>query len=221
MKKEMKSKRSMGQISLRKILVILFCIGFVLLGIGVGVSFIEYSSFEYLGKKEIGGDESTTKTLTEDLYRGVNGDGKVYIHSYWASENKVTIQTSKEIPKNQIQFIIEYNPNNVKDVVVNYEEMLANDPYYEGYYDAYYGDVEYSETNWSEETAEESPQKSYITYSVTPVSVQESGWEVFLRYKDEILNNIKKKQFYEYEYPEIKSVTVVVHPSNQKVVSIY
>ena len=63
--------------------------------------------------------------------------------------------------------------------------------------------------------------QTYITYMINPVMAQESGLEVFFTYKDEILQNIKEKRFYEYEYPSIQSVKVLVHPSNKDVVSLY
>lgn len=44
---------------------------------------------------------------------------------------------------------------------------------------------------------------------------------MMMSYKDEILENLKEKRFYEYDYKTIQSVRVVVHPSNKDVVKIY
>ena len=241
-RKPAKKKKEEHRSSVRKILAAVFCGGVLLCGVGTGISLAEYSSFEFLGKKEIGGDDVETKTITEDLYRGVNGNGKVYVHSYFGENDEATLVTSKEVPKDQIRFVVEYNPNNIKDVFVDREELEGNDPYYEGYYDSYYGDVEYSVENETVAASEDAttvtdssaaqngqqagaqtdiqPQ-TYITYMINPVMAQESGLEVFFAYKDEILQNIKEKRFYEYEYPSIQSVKVLVHPSNKDVVSLY
>ena len=116
--------------SAKKKLAVVFCVGALLCGIGVGVSLVEYSSFDYLGKKSIGGDDVETKTITEELYRGVSGNGKVYVHSYFGDNVQATLETSKEVPKDQIQFVVEYNPNNIKDVSIDREELEGNDPYY-------------------------------------------------------------------------------------------
>ena len=61
---------------IRKKLAVVFCAGALLCGIGTGVCLVEWSSFEYLGKKSIGGDEVETKTITENLYRGVSGNSR-------------------------------------------------------------------------------------------------------------------------------------------------
>lgn len=225
-------KKSMGT---RKVLAVVFCVGALICGVGAGVSLVEYSSFKFLGEKNIGGNDVASKTITEDLYRGADGNGKVYIHSYYADGQQVVLETSKDVPKDQIQFVVEYNPNNVKDIVVDREELMGNDPYYDGYYDSYYGDVYDGETysEYADETAVEEetdvqaaqqtqiqPQ-SYITYMINAVMSQESGLEVFFTYKDEILENIKEKRFYEYGYPTITSAKVRIHPSNKKIVSLY
>lgn len=236
-RKPAKKKKEGHRSSVRKILAAVFCGGVLLCGVGTGISLAEYSSFEFLGKKEIGGDDVETKTITEDLYRGVNGNGKVYVHSYFGENDEATLVTSKEVPKDQIRFVVEYNPNNIKDVFVDREELEGNDPYYEGYYDSYYGttgyyeDMEYSMED-AADTAEDSTSvqpgqqeqpepQSYVTYMVNTVFAQDNGLEVFFTYKDEILDNLKEKKFYEYEYNGIRSVTVQVHPSNKDVVSLY
>ena len=51
----MKRKKT-GKTSRRMILTGILCAGILLCGLGAGISFIEYSSFEYMGKKDIGGD---------------------------------------------------------------------------------------------------------------------------------------------------------------------
>ena len=250
-----KNEKGMGT---RKMLAVVFCAGALICGAGVGISLVEYSSFEFLGEKNIGGNDVTSKTITEDLYRGANGNGKVYIHSYYGENQQMSLETSKDVPEDQIQFVVEYNTNNVKDIIVDREELVGNDPYYDGYYDSYYGDVydggTYSEyaayegdetameegttvqaadaqTDQSGDTQAAQPEntrngqkdqpQTYITYMVNAVMSQESGLEVFFTYKDEILQNIKEKRFYEYEYPSITSVKVRIHPSNKKIVSLY
>lgn len=187
-RKEKKERNKMG---VRKILAIILCSGILLCGIGVGVSIMEYSSFQYLGKKNIGGSDVVSKTVTEDLYRGVSGNEKVYVHSYFGDGQTATIETSKDVPKNKIQFIVEYNPNNVKDIIVDKEEWEGEDAYY------------------------------YVTYMVNAIMAQDNSMEVFFTYKDEILENIKEKRFYEYEYPSIQSIKVLIHPSNKEIVSLY
>lgn len=53
--KKRERNRMEKKLSARKILVIVFVVGALLCGIGTGISLVEYSSFEYLGKKKYWG----------------------------------------------------------------------------------------------------------------------------------------------------------------------
>ena len=185
----------------RKIIVLILAIGILLCGLGTGVAISEYSSFEYLGQKNLGGDELKTDTFQETLYRGKNGNGEVYIHSYGLGEEKISLETSKKVPKDQIQFVVEYNPNNVQDIHIDKGDSSE--------YNEYAEDAEY-------------PQEiEYVTYYLSPVMSEHDQFGMMMSYKDEILENLKEKRFYEYDYKTIQSVRVVVHPSNKDVVKTY
>ena len=54
--------------SYRKVLVGIFMAGFLCCGIGAGVMFQEYSSFQYMGEKRIGSNKIAEKTFMENLY---------------------------------------------------------------------------------------------------------------------------------------------------------
>lgn len=179
----------------RKILALILAIGVLLCGLGTGVALAEYSSFEYLGQKEMGGEEVVTDTFQETLYRGRNGDEKVYVHAYGSGEEEMTLETSKKVPKDQIQFVVEYNPNNVQNIHIAREDS-----------------AEYDE--FPEETG-------YVSYYLTYYMSDHDSFDMMMSYKDEILENLKEKRFYEYDYKTIQSVRVVVHPSNKDVVKIY
>ena len=185
----------------RKIIVLILAIGILLCGLGTGVAISEYSSFEYLGQKNLGGDELKTDTFQETLYRGKNGNGEVYIHSYGLGEEKISLETSKKVPKDQIQFVVEYNPNNVQDIHIVQNIHIARED-----------SAEYDE--FPEETG-------YVSYYLTYYMSDHDSFGMMMSYKDEILENLKEKRFYEYDYKTIQSVRVVVHPSNKDVVKIY
>lgn len=184
----------------RKILLLILAIGVLLCGIGTGVAISEYSSFEYLGEKTVGGDELKTDTLEETLYRGENGDAKVNVRSYGSDGQEMTLETSKKVPKDQIQFVVEYNSENVQDIHIDKEEYMEYDDY----------------------TAEDgNPEnRRYVTYYVSPVTTDQNEFASFMHYKDEILQNIKEKRFYNYTYKTIQSVKVVVNPANKDVVEL-
>ena len=168
--------------SYRKILLAVLVTGVLLCGIGTGIAISEYSSFEYLGEKEIGGDTVQTDTFEETLYRGENDDTKVNVQSYGSDGQKMTLETSKT------------------DIHIDKEEYMEYDDY----------------------TAEHGtpPNCLYITYYVNPVTVDQNEFTSFMNYKDEILQNLKEKRFYNYTYQTIQSVKVVVNPENKDVVEL-
>lgn len=165
----------------RKILLIILLIGILLCGVGVGIAFSEWSSFEYLGEKTMGGKEKKTDTLTEKIEEKEGKHTTVYIESLDPEETAITLETSKKVPEDEIRFIVEYNPNNVKEVHIDKEEL----------------------------------EDQSLVYYISPVSSEVDSFEMFMNCKDELLENIKEKKFYNYTYDTIQSIKVVVHPSNK------
>lgn len=194
----------------RMILVGVLCVGILLCGLGAGISLIEYSSFQYMGKKDIGGDRRETETITRKIGKENKKNEKIYIHCWDVENRNVTIEASETVPKNSLQFVVEYNPDNVKQANIRKEVELGDDVY-----DA----VEYADSEWLENSAVE--EKKYSIYYVEPVNTYDSDLELLFSCKDEILNNLKEKKFYEYKNSTITGVKVLVHPSNEGRVSLY
>ncbi len=199
-----------GKTSRRMILVGVLCVGILLCGLGAGISLIEYSSFQYMGKKDIGGDRRETETITRKIGKENKKNEKIYIHCWDVENRNVTIEASETVPKNSLQFVVEYNPDNVKQANIRKEVELGDDVY-----DA----VEYADSEWLENSAVE--EKKYSIYYVEPVNTYDSDLELLFSCKDEILNNLKEKKFYEYKNSTITGVKVLVHPSNEGRVSLY
>ena len=59
----------------RKRLVIIFLLGVLVCGLGCGISFAQFSSFDYAGKKIIGSENIESKTLTGEI----SSAGYIYI----------------------------------------------------------------------------------------------------------------------------------------------
>ena len=199
-----------GKTSRRMILVGVLCVGILLCGLGAGISLIEYSSFQYMGKKDIGGDRRETETITRKIGKENKKNEKIYIHCWDVENRNVTIEASETVPKNSLQFVVEYNPDNVKQANIRKEVELGDDVY-----DA----VEYADGEWLENSAVE--EKKYSIYYVEPVNTYDSDLELLFSCKDEILNNLKEKKFYEYKNSTITGVKVLVLPSNEGRVSLY
>ncbi|MBQ2699389.1 MAG: hypothetical protein IJF62_05570 [Firmicutes bacterium] len=87
----------------RKLLVIVFLAGLLLVGLGCGVAFAQYSQFEYVGERQIGAEELTQVTLTEQLQH----DGDILINT-WASLEKA-VQADASVAKDVICVDVAYN----------------------------------------------------------------------------------------------------------------
>lgn len=193
-------KKRMGKRGIRWILAAVFCAGLLLTGIGLGVELVEASRFEYTGEVSVGGEEKASKTITVDLDRGEKGKNKIYLHPrLLAGDIAYNLETSRDVPKDKIEFVVEYNPNNLSDVIV---------------------DKEYDYGFYEEDEADQAD--TYTMYYVDGVEpANRNEWTVFFEYKDEILKNLKEKKIANYMYPTMYSVTVRIHPSNGKLIAFY
>ena len=57
-------------------------------------------------------------------------------------------------------------------------------------------------------------KKHTVFFMWNQVDAYDSDFELLFAYKDEILNNLKDKKFYEYKNATITGVKVLVHPSD-------
>lgn len=187
------------KLGLRKTLILVFCIGILFCGIGTGIALIEYSSFEYLGQKDLNAKDLKTETFTEKLDRGEKGDKNISVWCYDLEEEQIALETSKKVSKEEIQFVVEYNENVVRNIHI----ASANPTVY---YNEMTGEYEYGE--------------GPVEYYVTSIIDRNNAIDQFLRHKDEILENIKQKKFYKYENATIASVKVIVNPSNKNIIEL-
>lgn len=193
------------RMNIRKILVIVFCIGILLCGIGVGIIFMEYSSFEYMGEKNLSGGAVTTETFTKHFSRGDAGDKESWVSVYGLGNGDISLETSKKVAIDKIQFVVEYNQSNVNTIHIDQDDTNERTCY-----------------DFYEETGEyyEEPTKSYTEYTISAVEKTDGAIDTLMRYKDEFLENIKQKKFYKYNYECIRSIKVVVNPKNKDLVQI-
>lgn len=204
----------------RKVLIGIFMVGILCCGIGAGVMFQEYSSFEYMGEKKLGGNKTAEKTILENLY--TNKDKAVnasFITINNTEEDNVKLKTSKAIPKDKVQIKVRYNSDNVKDIHID-RNLYNDDEYIEG--------DEYESDNMDEvaaKTVQEDTAKANETNPISQeffisVAGRMSSAEIFLTYKDEILKNIKEQKIYNYVYPQIISVEITVNPENKDMIEV-
>lgn len=188
-------------------------VGILCCGIGAGVMFQEYSSFKYMGEKELGDGKIEEKTLTKKLYTDKTKKLNTSFITYNQQDGKIKIKTSKKIPEDKVQIKIRYNANNVENIHI--DQNLYND---DEYGDAIYTDDGYAEENVDVSEDKATGKQTKQQFFISAVS-RLSGPEYILTYKDEILKNIKERKLYNYVYPQIISVEITVNPINKGLVS--
>ena len=191
--------------SLKKILIGIFMVGILCCGIGAGVMFQEYSSFEYMGEKRIESNKVEEKTLTENLYTDKTKKLNTSVIAYNNEDSKIKVKTSKNIPEDKVQIKVRYDADNVRDIHID-KNLYSGDEYIED--DEYYDES-------SEGITEKNPTKQEFFISAIG---RMSGMELLLSYKDEILKNIKERKIYNYVYPQILSIEITVNPENKNII---
>ena len=115
----------------RKRLVIIFLLGVLVCGLGCGISFAQFSSFDYAGKKIIGSENTESKTLTGEI----SSAGYIYIDDlrrYYDAE----VVGDDTVPANEIVFDITYNPDLIDPQLGH--DWNINDGENERAFDSYY-----------------------------------------------------------------------------------
>ena len=206
--------------SFRKVLIGIFMVGILCCGIGAGVMFQEYSSFEYMGEKNLGGNKTAEKTIMENLYTDKKKKVTTSFTTYDFEDNVTELKTSKEIPKDKVQIKVRYNTNNVEDIHI--DKNIYSGAEYED--DSIYEDEGAgtgSRSNIAEENADVVKDSGIVSqeFFISAVS-RLSGAEYLLTYKDDILKNLKDRKIYNYIYPKIISVEITVNPENKDMMEV-
>lgn len=166
----------------KKILLGVFLMGILLVGIGTGIAFGEYSSFSYVGETVIGQDgASEVETLECSISLG---EKKTRILDYAMHDDSCSLVEDKTLKDGQVRIEVVYNP----DYVVPHIDYTRNDP------SMYEDEYEYEDTYNGE----------ICVYADRTMG----EFEVFMKYKDKLLNDLKNKMIGSYYLDAIASVTV-------------
>lgn len=207
----------------KKSIIIIFFVGLLLMGIGSGISFAEFSSFHYGGEKSFSG-EMTKVTLNQTLPEDVT---TVYLLLRGYDWGKVRIEPDSTLAPGQIAIDITCDDKLISPYIEEYKEYLESSEEETGDLESSEkktGDLESSE----EETGDlESPEESkedfepleenkpvaQIAYSLGYFyhgSYDEAS--AFFQIKDEFLKDIKNRMVYTYTNDDIENVTIKAAP---------
>ena len=178
---------------LQIVLVIVFAVGVLLGGIGTGIAFEEFSSMKYEGTVYLGEEDLVTGEFIYE-FEPVKGEKVVLADCYWGNEDGEEILTEDaSVPMGQVIYDITYNPK-MSSPVLYFEEAPEET-------------VEESET--VPEDVEENKVSGYLYMHSHYVGDE---FELLMKNKDQILEDMKQGKFASYRTAYISKVRVRMNP---------
>ncbi len=200
----------------RIILFVIFLLGVLLGGIGVGTVMVEWSSMEYGGCKQLGEEY----LVTEDLDHRMKDDGSKLIldtsYSY-LDRYMEPLEEDASVPEGVVRYEVTYNSRLVEPVLRYVEWERPEEPP---------ADTESTEPEElpadadgtePEETSAEAkePEPVYdglLYLSVDPKS-SDARWSILMENKDEILEELKQGRFSDYDFAQVTKIQIRVNPA--------
>ena len=180
---------------MRKIIKICFLLaisGSLLVGIGSGVAFAEYSSIEYGGKKEIVETKNIHKSVMVEVDSDMlcppieNSSQKpILFIDDWENNNNFDIETDKNVPKDSVKITVDYQTSS--DSISIFLSKGSFDCLGKVY------------------------QNSLNVYADYNSSVTDIG--SFVKTSRQILNDLKHRKLYDYaDNSGVKKVVLYINP---------
>ena len=151
--------------------MVLFSIGVLFIGIGAGVSFVEYSSFHYGGELKLAKGTRTNKEVVLNWDEVAIGENKEFHFFNWTDE-KIILVADENIAVDKIIFDFSYD----KD---SFEPQLREEE--------------------AEEVDSKFAQISKKTWVYDVHYKGDSEWRTFMHLKDRMLKGLKSGVYYDYE----------------------
>lgn len=119
---------------IRKYLGITFLAGLFLIGIGAGVTFVEFSSFQLGEEKAVGGESMEMNVMQEKIPQD---SGNIYVYLNDVKRKDVEVVTDPSMAADEIEIQTEYNGKALSSYFHTDEE--DNEFFVEYYYRDFYG----------------------------------------------------------------------------------
>lgn len=196
--------------TIAKAAVAVFCAGVLLGGIGTGVAIAEYTSLEYTGEHILGEEKMKTENL--DVTVHPKEGKKIRI---WRNYRVNGVHYGEDIPMDTIRYTVTYNPDMVS-FWTNYEEDEMET-------------LEDTEEDMAEDTdgtdgeADGGSDREDTRYQGS-VSLEYyytgDEFDLFMRNKDKILEELKHGQVGSYRVESIKSVEIWMNPGMKEFIEL-
>lgn len=159
------------KINKRGLCIVLFCIGVLFVGLGAGISFVEYSGFRYGGELTMADKNRVNKEVVLKWDEVVIGENKEFHYFNWTNE-KVVLVGDEEMTKDKIIFDFSYDKDTVEPQLREDETKLVDSEL-----------AKIGDKTWIYES-------SYLG---------NSDWKAFMHLKDRMLKGLKNGVYYDYE----------------------
>lgn len=193
-----------------------FLTGVLLAGAGASMTFVEWSSLSYGGKKTIGPENANIKTYSKTVNMSgidiLNVHNNKYVYRY----TNVEIVESDETPQDLAVVEISYNSDILEPYVYmdTYEDSDAE----EGFTDGSYDELTDAE---KEETYEETEKHKLMQGNAYLSSRRYDEFAEIMLVKDDVMQNLRKKKLYSYNVRTVYEVKIMVSPESRSKINIY
>lgn len=177
-----------------KTAVVVFCAGVLLGGIGTGVAIAEYTSLEYTGEHILGAENMKTESL--DVSVVPEAGKKIKIPRHYQVDR---VHYGEDIPENTVRYVVTYNTELVK-VWTEYEE-----------FEQHVQDGENTE-DWDSQDRSQDDADRYQGCVWLNYNYVSDEFDLFMRNKDKILEELKRGQIGSYRMESIQSIEIWVNP---------
>lgn len=201
-----------------KTAVAVFCAGVLLGGIGTGVAIAEYTSLEYTGEHIL--DEEKMKTENLDVTVVPKEGKKIRI---WRNYQVNRVSYGEDVPMNTIRYTITYNPEMVNfwTNYEEYEEVTEEETGTEAKEEST-GEADEEPTDAGEEDPVDPEQEESQYQGGIMLEYYYTGdeFDLFMKNKDKILEELKHGQIGSYRTESIKSVEIWMNPGMKEYIEL-
>lgn len=202
-----------------KAAVAVFCAGVLLGGIGTGVAIAEYTSLEYTGEHILGEEKMKTENLDVTV---VPKEGKkIRIYRNYRVNG---VRYGEDIPMDTIRYTVTYNPDMVSfwTNYEEYEEEMGENPLTESAMDPDGNPDGDPDGTGDEDDGNPDREDSRYQGGIS-LEYYYTGdeFDLFMRNKDKILEELKNGQVGSYRVENIKSVEIWMNPGMKEFIELH
>lgn len=202
-------------------LLSVFGIGVLLGGIGTGVAIGEYSSLEYKGLVMLGEENLVTKEFYYD-FSTEEEESVLLSYCHWGDGRKDTLLVEDEsVPAGTVRYLVTYNEEMVRPELINWKQERNGDDWdiadsyneEEDTWEAAEDGEDVNAENEGDNDAAEAKKKHRVVLELRNNWIG-NEFDVMMRNKDQILQDIKHKKIASYEIADITDVEIHVNPAS-------